>query len=157
MNRIICIGKHSEENDSAGPRVFDQLAERELPDGVEVVDGSLSGLNLLGLVEESERVIFVDTVTGFGKPGEVLLIDDVSLLLDRPNRLDPDAGLGLGNLLTMIDQVVGGPVPEIMVVGLESPCTETALWRAVEMSIVAATREAHPRRQEQDMKKDLIA
>lgn len=154
MIRIICIGNRFEEN-SAGPLVYDQLAERELPPGVAVVDGSLSGLNLLGLVEECERVIFVDTVIGLGKPGEVMLIEDVSRMLHRPDRLGHSTGLGC--LFSMIDQVVDGTAPEILVVGLEPPSTEAALWRAAEMSIVAATREAKPRRQTRLLKKDLIA
>ncbi len=155
MNRIICLGNRFEENDSAGPLVYEQLAECELPDGVEVVNGGLPELNLLDLVEESDRVIFVDTVTGIGRPGEVLLIDDVSQLLDRTTRLD--RGDGLGYLLTMLDQVVDGTAPEILVVGLEPPYTETALWRAVEMSTVAATREAKPPGPTHLVKKDLIA
>ena len=155
MNRIICMGNRFEGSESAGPLVYDQLADCELPDGIEVVDGGLSGLNLLGLVEESERVIFVDTVTGFGKPGEVMLIEDISPLLDRADRTDQVTGLGC--LLTMTDMVVEGTAPEIVLVGLEPPCTETALWRAVEMSTVEATREAKLPRQTRLIKKDLIA
>ena len=158
MNRIICIGNRYEECDSAGPLVYDQLAELDLPDGVSVVDGGLSGLNLLGQVEECRRVVFVDTVSGFGKPGEVMLIEDVSTVLDRPDRLDH--GTGLGYLLSMIDQVVDGTPPEIVVVGLEPPCSETSLWRAVEMSILAATRDSKPPAAAWDTgkrRKDLIA
>lgn len=155
MNRIICIGNRSEVSESAGPLVYDQLAGCELPDGVELVDGGLSDLNLLGLVEASERVVFVDTVTGFGKPGEVMLIEDVSPLLDRPDLTDHVDSLGY--LLTMIDLVADGSSPEILVVGLEPPCTETALWRAVEMSTVEATREAKPPRQTRLVEKNLIA
>lgn len=154
MNRIVCLGNRSEESDSAGPLVYDQLAEREFPNSVEVVNGGLPDLNLLELVETSERVIFVDTVTGIGEPGEVLLIEDVSQLLHRTDR--PERGDGLGYLLTMLE-AVDGSAPEILVVGLEPPHTQTALWRAVEMSILAATREAKPSGQIHFIKKDLIA
>lgn len=137
MIKIICIGNRSLDSDAAGLLVYDQLAERQLPDGVELVDGGLAGLNLLGQVEGCERVIFVDSVSGFGKPGEVVMIKNVSELLDRPDGLDH--GAGLGYLLPMIDMVTEGTPPEVMVVGVESPCSEAALWRAVEMATVAAT------------------
>jgi hydrogenase maturation protease len=158
MVRIICIGNRYEERDSAGPQVYDQLAELELPDGVLAVDGGLSGLNLLGLVQKCRRVVFVDTVSGFAKPGDVVLIKDVAALIDRPDHLDH--GAGLGYLLSMIDQVIEGAAPEIVVIGLEPPCTETAVWRAVEMSVMAASREAKPPSPAWDMgkgRKDLIA
>lgn len=155
MIRIICIGNRHADGDSAGPQVFDQLAQRELPGGVEVVDGSLSENNLLELVEECERVVFVDDVTGLGKPGEVMMIDDLSKLAARPDSLDH--GTGIGYLLSMVDQVVRETTPEIQVVGLEPPCTPTSLWRATEMSFVAATREATPRQEAWLLKKDLIA
>ena len=155
MIRIICIGNRHLDGDAAGPQVYDQLAGRELPDGVEVVDGSLSEHNLLELVQECERVVFVDDVTGFGKPGEVMLIDDLSKLATRPDSLDN--GDGLSYLLSIIDQVVRETTPEILVIGLEAPCTETALWRATEMSVVEATRKARPQEQNCRMKRDLIA
>lgn len=155
MIRIICVGNRYVSSDSAGPEVYDQLVERDLPAGVEVVDGGLSGLNLLGLVEESDRVIFVDTVAGFGEPGEVMLVENAKEAFRKPEGLDH--GTGLYYLLSVIDQVAEGQVPEILVVGLEQPCTGAAIWRAAEMSLVAAARDLKPREQKGNVHKELIA
>ena len=42
MNRIICLGNPFLESDSLGPRVFAELAGRELPAEVELIDGGLA-------------------------------------------------------------------------------------------------------------------
>lgn len=158
MIRIICIGNRYEESDAAGPLAYDLLAERELPEGVALVDGGLSGLNLLGLVQECTRVIFIDSVEGIGKPGEVKLIRNAAEAFDRPER--HEHGTGLSYLLAMLDQLVEGEAPEVLVIGVEPPFSEAAIWRAAEMSLVAAAREAKPAApawQEAGARKDLIA
>ena len=139
MKRIICIGDNSNDGNTAGPLVHNELRGREMPDGVELVDGGLSGLDLLELVMGCEHVVFVDTVTGSDGPGSVRLIDDWTEVIERSGRHDHQAGLG--SLLEFLQQSAEGPVPEIQVVGLEPPFSETAIWRAAEISLVAVMRE----------------
>jgi len=158
MIRIICIGNRYEEDDAAGPLAYDLLAERELPEGVSLVDGGLSGLNLLGMVQECTRVVFIDSVEGFGEPGEVKLIRNATQAFDRPER--HDHGTGLSYLLSMLDQLVEGEAPEVLVIGVQPPFTESSIWRAAEMSLVAAAKEEKPVApawQEIKARKDLIA
>jgi len=135
MERIICIGNRYVDEDSAGPRVFDELRRRRLPEGVELVDGGLAGLDLLRWVEGCERVVFVDTVSGFGAPGDVLLIDAPDQAFEQPAHLDHDAGFEY--LLAMAPLVVDGPAFEMVMVGLEPPTSKASVRRAAEMSLLA--------------------
>jgi len=75
IRRIICVGSRFDRNDSAGLRVYDQLLRRDIPQGVEVIDGGLAGLDLLPLVEEAERVVFVDAVSGLAATSGVCILE----------------------------------------------------------------------------------
>lgn len=158
MIRIICIGNRGEESDAAGPLVHELLAERELPEGVGLVDGGTDGLDLPGMARKCRRVVFVDSVEGIGAPGEVKLIRDAAEVFGHPDRVEEGAGLAF--LLSMLDQLSDGEPPEVLVVGVEPPFSEAAIWRAAEMSLLAAERESKPAApawQEAKERKDLIA
>jgi hydrogenase maturation protease len=116
MNRIICIGNRYIAQDAAGPAVYDLLSRQALPVDTELIDGGVAGLNLLGLFEKVGRVVLVDTVSGFGEDnGPVIL---------APHDIVPlatalyDHAAGLPYLLRILPEVLDGPVPEIVVVGI---------------------------------------
>jgi hydrogenase maturation protease len=99
--------------DSAGPRVFDILAAVDLPRNVEVIDGGTTGIGLLRFADGAARLVFVDSVTGFGPPGSVvdLSVHDV-LATSRP---EPHGhGSGLDFLLRALPIACEGPVPEVI-------------------------------------------
>jgi len=72
---IICIGNRLMVDDSAGLMVYDQLKQRCLPDTIEVIEGGLMGLNLLPFLERGGRVVFVDNVRGFTRPGSLIVLN----------------------------------------------------------------------------------
>ena len=74
MKRIICIGNCYTPDDAAGPKVYDRLLQCALPNDIEVIDGGLAGLNLLRFIDNAERVVFVDNVSGFGQPNEIVVL-----------------------------------------------------------------------------------
>lgn len=135
MKRIICVGNRYLAADAAGPRVFDYLVARELPTGVEVIDGGIAGLNLLGLVEGAERVVFVDAVTGFFPQGVVIL----------PARAIPpphaafDHAAGVEYLFSLIPQVCDNPPAELYLVGLEGAADAALIARAGQASLRLAS------------------
>ncbi len=127
--RIICVGNRFAPGDDAGPRVFDLLASRDVPAGVDIVEGGLIGLGLLPLVEGVRRVVFVDQVAGFGAPGEVVVIGEAELLAD-PAPMFGHAD-GLAYLAHAIAALHGpGDRPEMALVGIESPADEAAIRHA---------------------------
>lgn len=136
--KIICVGNRYAPEDALGPRVYDHLRRGELPPGVVALDGGLAGVNLLGAVEGVERVVFVDALTGFGRPREVVVLTD------------PDAsvparalghGSGLGYLLRALPVACEPPPPSWAVVGAEgtpdAALVSEVAARALELALEA--------------------
>ncbi len=138
MRRVICIGNRYLPGDWAGPRVFDALTARGPVAGVEVLDGGTGGLGLLAAAEGCERVVFVDTLKGYGRPGDVVVLKAKDV--PEPGREAVGHGAGLEALIHLLPMVCEGPAPEMLVVGIESPAGEGAIDRAAEQ-VLALTRE----------------
>jgi hydrogenase maturation protease len=81
-------------DDGFGVEVVKRLAERELPEGVEVVDFGIRGMDLIYALQGGyEVVVFVDAVPRGEEPGTVYLIepeieDDGEVVLDT-HAMDP--------------------------------------------------------------------
>ena len=81
-------------DDGFGVEVVRRLAGRELPEGVEVVDFGIRGMDLVyALQEDYEVVVFVDATPRGEKPGTVYLIEpeieeDGEVVLDT-HGMDP--------------------------------------------------------------------
>lgn len=136
---IICIGNRFIEKDAAGARVFDRLqAMRPLPPGIELVEGGLAGLDLLPLLEQGGRVVFIDAVRGFAREDEIILLSHREIL-QTPSPLHFGHGAGLPYLLTVLPKVYDGELPEeIVLLGLEGRCGEETIEKAANMSIAIA-------------------
>ncbi len=136
---IICIGNRFVVKDAAGLAVFDRLLEMyPLPADIEVTEGGLAGLNLLPLLEQGGRVVFVDAVKGFTDPGELVLLERQEIL-DTLGTGHFDHGAGLAYVLSVLPKVCEGDLPEeIVLVGLEGEWTTQMIDRAAELSIAIA-------------------
>jgi hydrogenase maturation protease len=81
---IACIGNIFLGDDAFGVEIARQLAQRQLPDLVKVVDFGIRGLDLAyALLEGYEAVILVDAVSRGERPGTVSLIELDLSALDR--------------------------------------------------------------------------
>ena len=131
--RIICVGNRLAPGDDAGPRVFDRLAQTPLPPGVEAIEGGLMGLDMLGLMEGAERIIFVDAVAGFAPGGGVKVMD----ALETGGELSAGYGHGggLSFLLRVLPAVWEGVPPEVLLVGIERPADEQSVARAADVCL----------------------
>ncbi|MBL0313226.1 MAG: hydrogenase maturation protease [Holophagaceae bacterium] len=136
MKRIICIGNAFQDGDTAGARVLARLADKCLPEDVEVVDGGLRGLDLLRLVEDSERVAFVDAVCGFAAPGEIVELEGEALGNIAAEGYG-HAG-GFSYFLGALPHLLKAPVPFRMV-GLEAPISEDGIEDAAQRALAFAT------------------
>jgi hydrogenase maturation protease len=119
--------------------VFDKLQEMQpLPAEIEVIEGGLAGLNLLPLLEQGGRVVFVDAVKGFAEPGEIVLLDHQDIL-HTLGEGHFDHGAGLAYVLSVLPRVCDGTLPEeIVLVGLEGECSMQMIERAARLSIAIA-------------------
>ena len=104
-------------DDGFGCEVVRRLAERELPEEVEVRDFGIRGMDLAyTLMEPYEAVVFVDAVPRGEEPGTVYLIeadvpDEGEVALDT-HGMDPVSVIRLA-------RVLGAKIPRTLVVGCE--------------------------------------
>ena len=125
-------------HDSDGLAVYDCLLTMHLPDPVEVVEGGLAGLNLLPFLENADRIVFVDTVSGFGEPGSLVILDHETLL-NTPHDDYYSHETGLVYMLKVLPKVAEGNLPEeIVLVGLEGPCERRMHEEAAVLSLSIA-------------------
>ncbi len=131
MKRIICIGNRLLDGDAAGPRVYDCLTAGPDESDVEIIDGGIAGLNLLGLIDGTERIVFVDSVSGYAEPGRTVVLtpDQVPL----PETVY-DHGAGLSYLFTVLSQACDRAPSEVYLVGIEGPAGEAAIADAAMMA-----------------------
>ncbi len=104
-------------DDGFGVEVVRRLAGREIPEGVEVVDFGIRGMDLAyALQEDYEVVIFVDAIPRGEKPGTVYLLEpeieeDGEVVLDT-HGMDPVKVIKLSRAL-------GAKPTRTLVVGCE--------------------------------------
>ncbi len=134
---IICVGNRFVESDSLGPRVYDFLERRALPGDVLLIDGGLLGLDLLRFVEGVRRVVFVDAVDGFAPPGRPVVLDHAAALAERPAAFGHSGGLAC--LLRILPAVCGDNLPEISLVGAESPVGPDIVGQLADIALSIAT------------------
>ena len=111
-------------DDGFGVEVIRRLAGRELPEGVEVVDFGIRGLDLAyALQKDYELVVFVDATPRGGEPGTVYLIEpeiveDGEVVLDT-HGMDPVKVIKLSRALGArpTRTLVVGCEPQVVVSG----------------------------------------
>lgn len=114
---VACIGNIFLGDDGFGVEVAKRLAERELPEGVEVVDFGIRGLDLVyTLLDESGVVIMVDALPAGEKPGTLSVIEphveeEEGVTLDT-HGMDPAKVLAFA-------QALGAEPARTLVVGCE--------------------------------------
>lgn len=138
MATIICLGNRFVPGDDAGCRVFDYLKDAA-PDGLEIIDGGLCGLDLLRMVEGRRRVVFVDTVAGMAKkPGDIVVMDREQVAAYASSY---GHGAGLPYLMSLLPEVCAEP-PEITLVGVEGIADGSAIRALAIRSIEVANHGA---------------
>ena len=111
-------------DDGFGVEVVGRLSERKLPEGVEVVDFGIRGLDLAyTLHEDYDLVVFVDATQRGGEPGTVYLIEpeieeDGEVSLDTHGK-DPVKVIKLSRALgaRLTRTLVVGCEPQVVVSG----------------------------------------
>jgi hydrogenase maturation protease len=68
---ILGVGNLLLADEGVGIHAIRALAERDLPSGVELVDGGTSTLNLLPYLQGARRVIVIDALKAGGSPGDI--------------------------------------------------------------------------------------
>lgn len=114
---IAGIGNVFLGDDGFGVEVVKRLAERELPEGVEVVDFGIRGLDLaFALMDPYESVIFVDALPRGESPGTVYLIEPE--IEDKDEAAIDTHGMDPVKVIRFA-RALGAEIPRTLVVGCE--------------------------------------
>jgi hydrogenase maturation protease len=142
---ILGIGNLLLSDEGVGPHAVRLLAGREIPPGVEVLDGGTSGADLVDHLEGRAKVIVIDAASGAGPPGTIYRCEARDLM-EQGDALSLHE-FGLVETLRMADQlgcapgrvVVLGVQPATIAPGLDlSPAVAAALPRVLELALAEA-------------------
>jgi len=113
---VIGIGNLILKDEGVGVHVVRELQQRDLPPGVEVMDGGTATMDLLGVIQEAEKVVVVDALRGGGQPGTVYRVSPADLSCEAERTLSLHQ-VGLLEVLE-IAQHLGGH-GEVVIIGVE--------------------------------------
>jgi hydrogenase maturation protease len=147
-------------DDSIGVRVIEELGRRfRFPEGVELLDGGTSGIELLSHIRGRDCLIIIDAIKSGFPPGTVVRVDGKDVPARFMTRISPHQ-LGLSDLLAAAslsglppNMVLFGMEPERVALGFElsagvrnnfDKLIETVLEELRSMGALTETLEAVP-------------
>lgn len=115
---VLGVGNVLYSDDGFGICVVDKMnREYEFPENVNVVDGGVLGINLLGVMSGYKHIIIIDTILKKSKPGDLhrLEKDEIRKRIMPKNSLHQ---VDLLEALTLCDIMEKGR-PETVILGIE--------------------------------------
>jgi hydrogenase maturation protease len=128
MMRILIagIGNIFLGDDAFGCEVATELANRELPEGVSVIDFGIRSYDLAyAIMEEWDAVLLVDAVPRGESPGTLFLFEPDSGELEQLSTGAPDAHSMNPMTALQLVRALGGEARRLYVVGCEPAVLET--------------------------------
>lgn len=120
---ILGIGCVLLRDEGFGVKVVHEMDRRyTFPDHVELMDGGVLGVNLLGFISQADRLIVVDAIHNKGNPGDLYRLtgDDVPERIRAKNSLHQVDFLEALTLCNALDKV-----PETIIIGVEPEDIDT--------------------------------
>ena len=142
MIRVLGLGNVLMGDDGFGPYVARVLeACYEFPPDVEVIDVGTPGLDLTPYLLDTEAVIFIDTVTSTGAPGETRVYDRAAILRHPPQARTGPHDPALKEALLTVDAAGAGPkIVKLIGVIPAWIATGVTLSPPVSLAVTAVTR-----------------
>lgn len=120
---ILGIGCTLYSDEGFGVHVVTRLERLyEFPENVSIVDGGVLGINLLGLISQSDYLVVVDAIRNKGRPGDLYRLegDEIPERIRAKNSLHQVDFLEALTLCQALDKV-----PETVILGVEPLDIET--------------------------------
>ncbi len=122
---VLGVGNLLLSDEGVGVHVVRELMGMALPAGVEVVDGGVQGLGLMGTVLGADCLIVIDAVRGGGPPGSIYRFD-VEDLTKSPHLYKMSVHeVGILDVLDVSRLV--GQTPNTTVIGIEPKSMEMGM------------------------------
>lgn len=113
--RVVGFGNRLLGDDAAGPMVVDRLAECDLPEGVDLVDGGTIGLALLPEIELAHALVAVDAARFGAPPGTVKVFEGAAMDALLGGRRHSAHEVALGDLVAAAALTGGLPARRALV------------------------------------------
>ena len=122
---ILGVGNELLSDEGIGVHTVKELSKKELPPGVEVMDGGTDGFSLINIIVEADRLILIDCVRGGSKPGTIYKFD----IEDAPSCSDKfKTSVHQISILEVIHlSELVGKTPETTVFGIEPKSISTSM------------------------------
>jgi len=130
---ILGIGNLLLSDEGVGVHAVQHLAGRELPPGVDVLDGGTSGMDLIDHMADRDKVVVIDAASGRGEPGTIYRCE-VRELMEQPGALSLH-DFGLVDSLRMAGQLGCAP-RRVVVLGVQPATLEPRLELSPEVAAV---------------------
>ena len=123
---ILGLGNILLKDEGIGVHIVEELKKKDLPEGVEVLDGGTSSLDVLLTMKGVAKLVVIDALKGQGKPGDIYRIrveksniDDLRKIFQEDEQSKISAHqINLVDALTAAEKVTDLP-EEITVIGIE--------------------------------------
>jgi hydrogenase maturation protease len=115
---ILGIGNYLMADEGLGVHLAERFLQKELPDGVDVLDGGTGGFHLLEYFEQYERVIIVDATLD-GKPAGTIRLIKPHFASDFPQAMSTH-DIGLKDLVGALQLLGTMPEIDLFVVSINS-------------------------------------
>jgi len=115
---VLGVGNILRRDDGVGVRVVEAMKSRELPGNVELLDGGMASVDLLGSLIHRDKVIIIDAARYGNEPGTLyrFTVDDV---MGQGQSLTSLHQVGVFEMLTMARHLGCAP-KEVVILGVES-------------------------------------
>jgi hydrogenase maturation protease len=116
---VIGVGNTLLKDEGVGVKVVERLeALGDLPDGVELLQGGVLGLDLLEDMEGREKIIIVDAVNGGETPGTIYRMTREHIDTGRNRCLSSVHEIDLPYVFRMAD-LLGQQIDPVVIIGIE--------------------------------------
>ena len=113
---IAGIGNLLFSDEGIGVHVIRELRQKTLPPNVELIDLGTSTFDLVGLMEEKDKVVLVDAIASVEPAGTVFKLTPEDLNSGKRKLLTSLHQLGVMETLEFVSRL--GCVPEVVIIGI---------------------------------------
>ena len=123
---VLGVGNLLLQDEGAGVRALEKFENKyRLPDGVELLDGGTSGLELLHQLDGRDRLVIVDVVRRGEPPGRVVRMAGEEVPAQFRQKISPHQ-LGIADLLATA-RLIGSLPEKLVLFGIEPKNLDTGL------------------------------
>ena len=114
---ILGLGNLLLSDEGVGVHAVNAMARRfKMPEGVEILDGGTSGMDLLDAIAGRDHLIVCDAIRSDERPGSVHRIDDESVAAFFATRISPHQ-IGLSEVLASLE-LLGERPKHVTIIGV---------------------------------------